>query len=283
MPALSFDRAADDYDATRGYPPQVAEAIGRAFFALAGGQPGLSALEIGVGTGRIAIPLAQAGANVTGIDVSPLMLERLRAKWAGVLREQEPAGVAAGVAAGGSLRAEEGDITALPFASDTFDAVVAVHILHLVVAWRRALDEALRVLGPTGALLIGQDRWPNAVAIQMQQQWEALVGELGFDTHRPGAQFDVVVDELRARGLTVDVTVPVTWVARRTPRAYLEALAARSSSSTWAVPDAIFAASLARMRTWAEERFGARLDEAMEERGEFHVARAVRASSGEPA
>lgn len=37
-------------------------------------------LELGVGTGRLAIPLAERGAAVTGIDTSTAMLDRLRAK-----------------------------------------------------------------------------------------------------------------------------------------------------------------------------------------------------------
>jgi ubiquinone/menaquinone biosynthesis C-methylase UbiE len=274
--AVSFDREASRYDATRGYPPEVAEAIGRALYELAGGQPGLRLLEIGVGTGRIAIPLARAGADVTGIDVSPRMLAELRAKWA-ALRAEE------GTAAGGALEVEEGNITALPAATSTFDAVVAVHILHLVAEWRRALDEALRVLRPTGALLLGQDRRPDAIGTEIQRRWEANVRELGYDPRRPGAQFDVVVDDLRARGLTVDISVPVTWTERRTPRSHLAQLAARSSSSTWAVPDEIFVESIARLEAWAEERFGAGLDDEVEERAEFHVARAVRAESGQQA
>jgi SAM-dependent methyltransferase len=43
----------------------------------AGGGP---VLELGVGTGRLALPLAAAGLHVTGIDVSAAMLERLRTK-----------------------------------------------------------------------------------------------------------------------------------------------------------------------------------------------------------
>ena len=39
-----------------------------------------AALEFGVGTGRIALPLAQRGVAVTGIDLSPHMLEQLAAK-----------------------------------------------------------------------------------------------------------------------------------------------------------------------------------------------------------
>lgn len=37
-------------------------------------------LELGVGTGRVALPLAERGLDVTGIDVSQEMLEKLRAK-----------------------------------------------------------------------------------------------------------------------------------------------------------------------------------------------------------
>jgi SAM-dependent methyltransferase len=38
------------------------------------------ALELGIGTGRIAIPLAARGVEVHGIDASPAMVEQLRAK-----------------------------------------------------------------------------------------------------------------------------------------------------------------------------------------------------------
>ncbi len=39
-----------------------------------------AALELGIGTGRIALPLAARGVRVHGIDLSPAMLARLRAK-----------------------------------------------------------------------------------------------------------------------------------------------------------------------------------------------------------
>ena len=44
---------------------------------LAGSGP---VLELGIGTGRVALPLAERGVEVHGIDASPAMLERLRAK-----------------------------------------------------------------------------------------------------------------------------------------------------------------------------------------------------------
>lgn len=41
---------------------------------------GTSVLELGIGTGRLAVPLAEAGMAVHGIDASPAMVERLHAK-----------------------------------------------------------------------------------------------------------------------------------------------------------------------------------------------------------
>ncbi len=37
-------------------------------------------LEIGCGTGRVLLPLARAGHEITGLDLSPHMIERCRAK-----------------------------------------------------------------------------------------------------------------------------------------------------------------------------------------------------------
>lgn len=47
---------------------------------LASGRP---ALELGIGTGRVALPLAARGVDLAGVDASPAMVERLRAKEGG--------------------------------------------------------------------------------------------------------------------------------------------------------------------------------------------------------
>lgn len=65
---------ADRYDEWHG--ASAVEAV-EALKELAGGG---RALELGVGTGRVAIPLADAGVEVHGIDTSPSMVERMRAK-----------------------------------------------------------------------------------------------------------------------------------------------------------------------------------------------------------
>ncbi|MFG2354367.1 class I SAM-dependent DNA methyltransferase [Streptomyces sp. NPDC048521] len=79
------------YDESSGemFDPRIVEpAVG--FLAELAGEGG-RALELGVGTGRIALPLAGRGVEVHGIDLSRAMVERLRAK---------PGGDAIGVAIG---------------------------------------------------------------------------------------------------------------------------------------------------------------------------------------
>lgn len=72
------DRIAEAYDERyeRPFEPDTAAAV-RFLAPLAVGGP---ALELGVGTGRVAIPLAEQGVEVLGIDASEAMLAKLRGK-----------------------------------------------------------------------------------------------------------------------------------------------------------------------------------------------------------
>ncbi|MDP8987176.1 MAG: class I SAM-dependent methyltransferase, partial [Actinomycetota bacterium] len=70
------ERFADVYDDWYGDVSDV-DATVEAVARLAGDGP---VLELGIGTGRLALPLKAAGLEVHGIDASPAMLERLRAK-----------------------------------------------------------------------------------------------------------------------------------------------------------------------------------------------------------
>lgn len=268
MPSISFDRAADSYDASRGYPPDVAAAIGTAIFQAGAGQTGSRFLELGIGTGRIAIPLLARGANVTGVDISPRMVARLRENLAA--HQAELPGQP-----WGRLDVRSADMTALPFEAQTFDAVVVVHALHLVPEWKRALDEALRVLRPGGVFLLGQDHHPTRSAESVQRQWAAIVSEMGVDVRHIGAGYDSIVAELRARGLAVEETAPVRWVVRTSLREQLHYIAKRGSSRTWRVPDEVFAESVRRVQEWAEQTYGAELDAVRDEEAEFLLARAV--------
>jgi SAM-dependent methyltransferase len=131
-PSVPFDRAVEYYDRTRGLSPEAAAQV-TALLAdeLIGHGP---VLEIGVGTGRIALPLAETGIEVVGIDLSVPMLEAMVAKSRTV-----PVAVA--------------DCTVLPFPDDAFGGVIASHVFHLVPEWRDAALEVLRVLRSDGVFL----------------------------------------------------------------------------------------------------------------------------------
>ena len=79
--------------------------VGATVAAIARLAAGGRVLELGTGTGRLAIPLAEAGLDVSGIDVSPAMVARLRAK---------PGGDRVAVVVGDMACAE--DLPAGPFA-----------------------------------------------------------------------------------------------------------------------------------------------------------------------
>ncbi len=73
------ERVAAQYDEGSAdmFDPAVVEPTVDFLAALAGEGP---VLELGIGTGRIALPLSQRGVSVSGIDLSEAMVARLRAK-----------------------------------------------------------------------------------------------------------------------------------------------------------------------------------------------------------
>ena len=80
MPEDYFgERVAARYDErlTELFDPAVVGPVVDFLAELAGGG---AALELGIGTGRIALPLAERGVRVHGIDLSEAMVARLRAK-----------------------------------------------------------------------------------------------------------------------------------------------------------------------------------------------------------
>lgn len=69
--AENYDLAPDIFD------PAVVDPVVSFLADLAGGS---AALELGIGTGRIALPLSRRGVRVHGIELSPAMVARLRTK-----------------------------------------------------------------------------------------------------------------------------------------------------------------------------------------------------------
>ncbi|MDP9345695.1 MAG: class I SAM-dependent methyltransferase [Actinomycetota bacterium] len=113
-------------------------------------------LDVGCGTGTLAIALAEAApdAVVTGVDGDPAILDRARHK---------------ATDADASVVFAEGRAERLPFADASFDCVTSTLMLHHLTPEpkRQALREAARVLRPGGRLVIadwGRPRDPVAAA-----------------------------------------------------------------------------------------------------------------------
>ncbi|WP_026122592.1 class I SAM-dependent methyltransferase [Nocardiopsis halotolerans] len=105
-------------------------------------------LEVAVGTGHN-LPYYPDGVEVTGVDLSPGMLARARARAAGL---------------GGRVDLREGDAQDLAFGDGEFDTVVCALALCTIPDQYRALSEMRRVLRPGGLLLlvdhVEYTRWP---------------------------------------------------------------------------------------------------------------------------
>jgi SAM-dependent methyltransferase len=234
--SIAFDRAAGYYDQSRGLPPEVEELVADRVEEAAGRAARL--LEIGVGTGRIALPLHRRGRAVVGVDLSRPMLERYRSKAAAAGLPPPPVAQA--------------DATRLPFRDASFEAVVEVHVLHLVPAWEQVLAETRRVLGPGGVVLLGRggshrgNRGPRAGTLG---RFDELATCLGSGPRRVGVGDQAQkVRALTALGGTAEALEPVVWEEQETYAQALGFVEGRIYSHAWRLPDHVFHAAAGRLR-----------------------------------
>jgi ubiquinone/menaquinone biosynthesis C-methylase UbiE len=238
---ISFDRVADVYDASRAVPPDAEAAIADGVARALGPNPAPARLlDVGVGTGRIAVPVSGRGVRVIGVDVAPAMLAKLAAKRS-------------------SVRAAVADAAKLPFADATFDGALFVHLLHLVADPGAILREAARVVRDGGCVLHGRTDYegPRVAVVALAN---AVASELGGATvagrswnDGPNAAFAGFADEARA---IHEEHVLARWSERTTGEDLLTALAGRLFSSTWSIPDRVMPELLARIRPRAAALLG---------------------------
>jgi SAM-dependent methyltransferase len=201
---------------------------------LAGRRP---CLEVGVGTGRIALPLARAGVEMVGVDLSRPMLDQLVQKAGGL-----PFPLAVG------------DARALPFGDGSFGAGLVAHVLHLIPTWRRAVEEMARVLRPGGVLLVALGRRePQLQQIESRFMAEAGVTRpfVGLD-HDP-VELDRVLETFGARMHEL----PAIEVAREiAPATFIDELGEGCYSWTWQVSEPVRRRAAERVRDWAAGSLG---------------------------
>lgn len=238
----SFDRVAHCYDETRALPAEVmAAVVARIADELGPITSSPLLLEVGVGTGRIAVPLADAGVRVVGIDIAPAMLARLHGRRPGL-----PV-----------LRA---DAARLPFRTATFVATLFVHVLHLLPDPAATLRAARRVTQPNGVLLYGRTDFTNAPLEPVAAIVRELVAELAgveLDPRSPRERAaGAFAADARVAGVELRETVVARWPVRMVGRRLLEDVAGRVWSSTWDIPDAVMPELIRRLTPRVEALVG---------------------------
>lgn len=122
------------------FPTVVADLVhdhGPVLVEAAGVGPGDAVLDVGAGSGNVALPAAVAGARVTASDLTPELLE---------------AGRQVAEARGLDIRWEVGDAESLPYADDSFDRVLSCAGVMFAPHHQRAADELVRVCRPGGTI-----------------------------------------------------------------------------------------------------------------------------------
>lgn len=169
--SYSFDPFAEVFDRTRASDPR---ALGRALDFLQvqlPPRPSGRILDVGAGTGRIALPLAERGYRVVGVDLARKMLLHIPEHDRGA----------------GAARVEpvQADATQLPLRSSSIDWAYWVHVLHLVEGWRQALDELLRVVVREGSL-VAMDTGHGREVPALLERYRAIARSRGSLRERLG-------------------------------------------------------------------------------------------------
>ncbi len=168
-------------------------------------------------TGRISIPLLERGLDLFGCDLSSKMLKRLHEKF--------PA-----------ARIAQADAALLPFPTAHFEAVLSVHVLHLIPSWRDVLREIRRMLVPEGKYLNVTTWGSTGISIreQLRLHWRDWLGEHGLNAGNPGMQDHVDFAEAAEfkGGQLTEVEVlryPLKYILREE----LERFSGRIYSDAW--------------------------------------------------
>ena len=235
--SIRFDTAADHYDRTRAISD---EAMGRTISLLTSELRDRGrVLEVGVGTGLLALRLHEAGIPVFGLDLSAPMLAKLVEK------------------AGGAppLPLVIGDATAMPLADGAFGAAYLRWVLHLIPDWRAALAEMARVVRPGGVLLVSLGAF-DEVGRAIRARFSEITGLSTDPVGLMWGNHDELDGELGRLGLRLRVLPAIPEEAEEPLGSFLDAIEEGRWSWTWHVPEDTRVDAVRELRPWAEERFG---------------------------
>jgi SAM-dependent methyltransferase len=234
--SVAFDLAVEYYDRTRAIPPESLETTIDRLAEVLGGRG--RCLEIGVGTGILALELHGRGIPITGVDLSGPMLAKLVEK------------------AGGHapFPLVLGDVRRIPFGDDTFGAAVARWVFHLVPGWEAAVDELARVVRPGGTVLVNLGDF--RATWHVVERFLRSAGDMPFSVGLDPRQPERLDESFARRGATVRLLDPIPSRDDTTVGEFLEEVEAGQHSWSWRVPPDVRERIIPDIRAWAGEHFG---------------------------
>lgn len=153
-------------------------------------------LDVACGSGLVACALARRATHVTGIDITPAMLDQARA----LQRKQQL----------NNLSWQLGEAYPLPFADHSFDIVLSRYSLHHMQAPAQALAEMVRVCRPGGRVLVADIAIPQACAqgFDRLEQWRDPSHVHALSEDEFAALFDTcALEDLQSADYTVRVAL----------------------------------------------------------------------------
>jgi len=222
---ISFDRIADRYDATRGYPDEVMKDILEALDKELRKEDCI--LDAGMGTGRFSQPLQARDYHVVGIDLSKRMITKAREK--------------------GVENIVQGDLLALPFKDLAFDKSISIHVLHLIKDWEDALREIGRVTREEFVSVAFNKE--DSPAEEIRNAYDRACEELGYPVKHPGMRERELPDVLEP-----DAVKPI--VLHEHPvdvKSLIQDFETRTYSSQWTVPQEIHEQAIEMLKEHFEE------------------------------
>jgi len=240
---MNFDPIAAIYDDTRVYDEGCFNAVLDFITARFPPSKYRKLFEPGIGTGRIAIPFAARGYDVTGVDISDEMLNVLSGK----LRKNPVPRVTF----------QKADATHLPFADGVFDIAVAVHVFHLIRDWKKAMEEVFRVLRPDGPIIFLYTGTGSEIP-DIKSRYRELCAESGHPARHIGMKTAAELDEYVAgiRRRIERLRDRWRWTTRVRIDKALADMKSRYYSSTKLVPDEVHLKVIEKLEREMTEQYG---------------------------
>lgn len=235
--SVAFDRAAEIYDRTRAISDA---AMARNVELLRGELAGRGRiLEVGVGTGLLALPLHRAGLALAGLDLSAPMVGKLVEKAGG--RAPFPVLL--------------GDATRMPFADGAFGGAFLRWVLHLVPDWRALVAEVARVVGAGGVFLVNLGAY-GGPREEIQARFAELAGVSLEPVGLGWGDFDALDGAMAVLGASARDLPPVHEGSDEPLGEFLRGIETGLYSWTWDVRQDVRSRAVRELWPWAEERFG---------------------------